>query len=136
MNEQPKLKDCPACGAGVRNPGSGFVACMSNLKCPIHNIRIQNSEWEKPRLKDVDSAIVELRFCELSTVCGKRVPTEAWFDSDEAPPWDWTCTRGDWESENPSFPVLGKEQECNQENCPVWRRFQPPGKGSIPHEPT
>lgn len=65
---------------------------------------------------------IQLTFEELAELCEQRVVTGAWFDADKAPPWDWTCIRGDFDSEEPKRTVLGNEQECIKENCPIWRR--------------
>ena len=67
---------------------------------------------------------IEITFKELSSVCEGRVPTGSWFDNDERPEWDWTCVGFNIDSETPSLPELGKEKECNQENCPLWKRFR------------
>ena len=64
-----------------------------------------------------------IAFAGLSATCEHRVVTEAWFDQNKIPLWDWTCTIGDIDSENPKLPVLGKERECCCENCPIWHKL-------------
>ena len=67
---------------------------------------------------------IEHNFRELSSFCERRVPTGSWFDTHDAPPWDWTCVGYNIDSETPSVPELGKEKECKQENCPIWKKYQ------------
>jgi len=70
---------------------------------------------------------IKINFKQMSMICDKRVASCGWYDADECPDYDWTCTNGDIESESPSVPVIGKEHECKQELCPFWKRFSTEG---------